>query len=127
MGDGSTTAFSGNINNTLNSGSGNVGLIVAGSVLFESQDINGLGISLIDYPNPTPSNVKGALAPVGYTGSLAGYPYGYIEYVTGNFSLNFTSAPASGANVTSQCLIVQPSIPQSILFYNGQFKLRHIP
>jgi len=128
-GDGVTTSFSGNANTSLNSQvtSGPTALIVAGSVLFESQDINGLGISLIDYPNPTPSNIVGALAPVGYTGSLASYPYGQINYITGAFSLTFTSAPASGANINSQFQIVQPSIPQTILFYDGAFKLRPIP
>ena len=128
-GDGSTTSFSGNINTALNSqpSSGAVGLIVAGSVLFGSQDINGLGISLIDYPNPTPSNIMGALAPVGYTGSLAGYPYGQINYLTGDFNLTFTTPPAPDVNINVQCQIVQPSIPQTILFYDGKFKLRPIP
>lgn len=128
-GDGATTSFSGNINTAINNqpSSGAVGLIVAGQVLFESQDADGLGISLIDYPNPTPSNIVGALAPVGYTGSLAGYPYGFIEYLTGDFELTFASAPASAANINVQCQIVQPSIPQTILYYQNQFKLRPIP
>lgn len=126
-GDGATTTFTGNINTSLNSGSGAVGLIVAGSVLFESQDSNGLGISLIDYPNPTPSNIEGALAPVGYTGSLVGYPYGQINYLTGAYTATFASAPASAANINVQCQFTQPSIPQTILFYDGKFKLRPIP
>jgi hypothetical protein len=128
-GDGSTTSFSGNINTSLNSqpSSGAVGLIVAGSILFESQDLNGLGISLIDYPNPTPSNIMGALAPVGYTGSLVGYPYGSINYLTGDYTATFASAPASAANINVQCQFAQPSIPQTILFYDGKFTLGPIP
>jgi hypothetical protein len=128
MGDGATVSFSGNIDtNTTNVVNGNVGLILAGSVLFESQDANGLGISLIDYPAPTPSNIIGALAPVGYTGSLAGFPYGQINYITGQFNLTFTSAPASGATINSQTVLTQPSIPQTIMFFDGKFIVRPVP
>ena len=125
-GDGATTTFSGNINTSLNSGSGAVGLIVAGSVLFESMDSVGVGISLIDYAVAN-NNVTGALAPIGYTGSLAGYPYGQINYLTGAYTATFASAPASAANINVQLQMVQPSIPQTVLFYDGKFKLRPIP
>lgn len=128
LGDGATTSFSGNIN-TNQSGSvatGPVALIVAGSVLFESMNSVGVGISLIDYP-VADNNITGALGPVGYTGSLVGYPYGQIDYLTGEFDLTFTEAPADGATINSQVLLVQPSIPQTILFYDGKFKLRPVP
>lgn len=125
-GDGATTTFTGNINTALNSGSGAVGLIVAGSVLFESMNSVGVGISLIDYAVAN-NNVTGALAPIGYTGSLAGYPYGSINYLTGAYTATFASAPASAANINVQLQMVQPSIPQTVLFYDGKFKLRPIP
>lgn len=127
-GDGMTTTFSGNINtNTTPGTNGNVGLILAGSVLFESADANGLGISLIDYPNPTPSNIVGALAPIGNTADLTGYPYGQINYITGDFNLVFTTAPAAGAPINSQTFLTQPSRPQTIMFFDGAFKLRPVP
>lgn len=132
-GDGATTTFTGNINTNSNINSNPLttasysGLILAGSVLFESQDANGLGVSLIDYPNPTPSNIIGALAPVGFTGSLVGYPYGQINYLTGDFTATFATAPAQDAIINSQVFLTQPAIPQAILFYDGKFKLRPVP
>lgn len=129
-GDGATVTFTGNINTNTNNVSGNVGLILAGSVLFESQDANGLGISLIDYPHysgVTPSNITAPLAPVGFTGSLVGNPYGQINYITGDYTATFASAPAAGAIINAQVVMTQPSIPQTIMFFDGKFTLRPVP
>lgn len=127
-GDGSTTTFSGNINTNLDNTnvSGPTSLILAGSVLFDSMNVAGQGISLIDYPVAS-SNVVGALGPVGTPVNSLPSPYGQINYVTGDFSLNFTDAPAAGAPINSQVFITQPSIPQTVLFYDGSFILRPVP
>ena len=134
MGDGSTTAFSGNINTNTSSTSinGNVGLILAGSVLFESADVNGLGISLVDYPvlngdGVQTSNVVGALGPVGQPINTLPSAYGQINYVTGEFNLDFQVAPAAGATINSQTFITQPAIPQTVMFFDGMFKVRPVP
>jgi hypothetical protein len=128
-GDGATVTFTGGINQSGGTGS-YTSLVLPGSVLFESIDINGLGISLIDYPHYSglaPSNIIGALAPVGWTGSLVGFPFGQINYITGVFTLTFLTAPAQNATINSQCVITQPSIPQTIMFFDGAFKLRPVP
>jgi len=128
LGDGATTSFSGNIN-TNQSGSvatGPVALIVAGSVLFESMNSSGVGISLVDNKVPG-TNIVGALSPVGQPVNILPSPYGQINYLTGEFDLTFASAPANGATINSQVLLVQPSIPQTILFYENKFKLRPVP
>ena len=49
------------------------------------------------------------------------------NYVTGNFTITFPNPPASGAPINSQTVLVQPSIPQTILFYDGAFVLRPVP
>lgn len=133
-GDGATTSFSGNINTNLtgNGSGGPVALILAGSVLFESMTATGLGISLVDYPildgdGNQISNIIGALGPVGQPVNTLPSPYGQINYLTGEFSLNFPVAPANGVAINSQCYITQPSIPQTVLFYDGQFVLRPVP
>lgn len=125
-GDGATTTFSGNINTSLNSGSGAVGLITPGSVLFESMNSSAVGISLVDNKVPN-TNVTGALSPVGQPVNILPSPYGQINYVTGAYTVTFASAPAANANINVQCQFTQPSIPQTILFYDGKFKLRPIP
>lgn len=135
-GDGATTTFTGNINTNTNinsnpsSTSNFIGLILPGSVLLESQDANGIGISLIDYPYYSglpASNITAPLAPIGFTGSLVGYPYGQINYITGNFTATFSSAPAAGMPINSQVFLTQPSLPQTIMFFDGKFTLRPVP
>lgn len=129
-GDGATVNFTGNIGTGQIPTNGFNGLVLPGSVLFESSDINGIGVSLIDYPHYPglpPSNLVGALAPVGWTGSLAGFPFGQINYFTGDFDLTFLTAPAQDAPINSQSVLTQPSIPQTIMFFDGKFTLRPVP
>lgn len=131
LGDGATVTFTGNINTNTSSGAnGTVGLILPGSVLFESMTANGIGISLIDYPHysgVTLSNISSPLGPVGFTGSLVGNPYGSINYITGDFTATFATAPGDGETINSQVVLTQPSIPQTIMFFDGKFTLRPVP
>jgi len=53
--------------------------------------------------------------------------YGTINYTTGAFNLNFPTAPANGAAINSQTIPMQPSRPQSVLFYDGKFTVRPLP
>lgn len=124
-GDGSTTTFSGNINTNQPSviGSNQGSLILRNNVLFSSIDASGNSLALIDYPySPT----LGALGPVGEP-QIIPSSYGQINYVTGNFTIAFTTPPAAGATINSQVVITQPSVPQSILFYDGTFTMRPVP
>lgn len=126
LGDGVVTSFTGNINTNqptiVSSGSG--GLILRNNVLFSSIDASGNSLALIDYPV---SPKIGAMGLVGVPETSLPTLYGQINYVTGDFSINFPAAPAVGATINSQTVIVQPSIPQSVMFYDGTFTMRPIP
>jgi len=52
---------------------------------------------------------------------------GFINYLNGQFSVTFPSAPQAGANINSQAAFYQPSLPQAVLWYGNQFTLRPIP
>lgn len=126
-GDGVTTAFSGNINTNQPTvvGSAQGSLILQNNVLFSSVDASGNSLALIDYPIAG-SPLIGALGTIG-TPQVLPSPYGQINYGTGDFSLVFPSAPASGIPINSQTVLVQPSVPQSILFYDTKFVMRPVP
>ena len=125
-GDGVTTTFSGNINTNQSNNISNANqgsLILQGNVLFSSIDTNGNSLALVDYPF---TSTTGALGLVGVPETIPSF-YGEINYITGNFTLTFSAAPASGATINSQTVTVQPTLPQSILFYDGKFTLRPVP
>lgn len=125
-GDGVTTTFTGNINtnqpNVQSSGQG--ALILRNNVLFSSIDASGNSLALIDYPV---SPLVGAMGLIGVPETSLPTLYGQINYVTGDFSINFPTAPAAGETINSQTILVQPSVPQSILFYDTTFTLRPVP
>jgi len=118
-GNGIQTSFTGNIN--INSGSTITGVVLLrNNVLFSSIDSNGNGLSLIDDPQtPTTGNL---VIP-----NDTSVSYGTINYTTGAFTLNFPTAPANGAAINSQTIPMQPSRPQSVLFYDGKFTVRPLP
>ena len=131
-GNGSTQTFSGVVtanqaiippalnNNTQGT------ILLRENVLFSSVDNNNAGLAMIDYPiNPTFGNlyVPGG-AP---TSTTVQDPNNYINYLTGQFVVTFVNAPQVGFAINSQTLPLQPSIPRSMLFYDGQFTLRPVP
>lgn len=126
-GDGATTAFAGNINtnqpNVQSAGTG--ALILRNNVLFSSIDVDGLSLALIDFPSSS-SPLIGYLGAPG-SNATAVSNSGQINYLTGDFSLVFSTAPAAGAIINSQTVLTQPSIPQSILFYDTTFTMRPVP
>jgi hypothetical protein len=120
-----------------------------GEVLFDSVDINGNGLSLVDVPcldgttgNPT---VWGNLYVAGTEPQtqatfplITNYntpptlptgvdPNNYINYVTGKFVITFPFAPQAGFAINSQTVLQIVSLPQSLLFYDNKFVLRPIP
>lgn len=125
-GDGVTTTFSGVINTQQANIPSNVTqsiLLLRNNVLFSSIDASGNGLALIDYPV---SATTGALGLPGSPQTLPS-PYGQINYLTGAFTVNFPSAPAAGVPINSQTVPQQPSLPQTMLFYDGKFTLRPVP
>lgn len=127
LGDGVTTAYAGNINTNQSNvvGADQGSLIVPNSVLFDSIDVDGVTLTLIDFPSVN-SVLIGYLGAPGSDATAVGNS-GQINYVTGDYSLVFPTAPAAGAIINSQVVIVQPSMPQAVLFYNGEFIMRPIP
>jgi hypothetical protein len=119
---------------------------VKGQVLFDSVDINGNGLQLVDVPcldgNTGNQTVWGNLyipgtqpttpplitnyntpptLPVGVN------PSNYINYVTGQFVITFPIAPEAGFSINSQTVLQIVSLPQSLLYYNNKFIVRPVP
>lgn len=124
--------------------------LVKNNVLFESVDVNGNGLSLVDIPVldsvtglptvwgnlyvPGSSAWQAAIAnpPLGvapYTLSPGGNPnsQNYINYVTGAFTITFPTAPKSGFAINSQTIPLITSLPQALLWYGNKFVLRPVP
>lgn len=128
-GDGVQTQFSGYVANQQaitfpfvnNNPQGTI--LLRDNVLFSSIDINNNSLALIDYPT---SSTSGALGLPGEP-QVQPSPYGSINYLTGQFTVIFPTAPAAGAGINSQTIQLQPNLPQSMLFYDGKFTMRPVP
>lgn len=130
-GDGVTDTFTGVINTqqaTTQAGLQQTTVILQNQVLFSSIDSNFNGLALVDYPlYPTQQSPSiGALGLPGQPQSLPSL-YGQINYVTGEYTVKFPVAPGAGQAINYQVVPVQPSLPQTILFYDSQFVLRPVP
>lgn len=108
-GDGVTTAFSGTLSQIP---------ILANNVTFTALDSNGATLNAKDTPF---SNTNGFIT------DLNGNSIGTINYVTGVWSLTFGTAPADGNPVTIETVPYQPTLPNSILYYDGTFTVRPVP
>ena len=97
--------------------------ILQNDVIFSTIDANNNSLILVDYPV---SNTTGALGLQNVkTTSLT--QYGFINYITGQFSLTFPSNTAAGAQITASTLPYQAGKPTCVLYYNQQFKIRPVP
>lgn len=110
-GDGVTTAYAGTISNTP---------FLQNEVLFSSVDVNNNPLSLIDVP--TSATLGNLIVPNAFTNIL-----GTVNYITGAFTFNFPTAPASGQSINSQTRPYQASLPMSLLYYDNKFTLRPVP
>ena len=150
VGDGVVTNFSGFITN--NTGlnlvnpliSNQSSVLLKDNILFSSVDLDGNGLAMVDVPaldavtgNPT---VWGSLYPQTNTLPppvlISSYsltpptginPGNFINYVTGQYSVTFNTAPGAGQPINSQTIPQIVSLPQAMLFYNNQFTLRPVP
>lgn len=130
-GDGLVTQFTGTINTQQANTSGINGqtiLLLKNNVLFSSIDSNNNGLAMIDQPL-TNNNVVGNLYAPGSTApsTTVQDTSNYINYLTGQFVVTFSAAPGAGQPINSQTVLQQPSRPQSMLFYDGQFTMRPVP
>lgn len=123
-GNGVTSVFNGTLPSSQGATSKTV--LLKNNVLFSSIDSNSNALSMIDYPiSPTIGNLY---VPGGTpTSTTVQDPVNFINYVTGQFVVTFTNPPGSGEAINSQTVPVQPSRPQSMLFYDGKFTLRPVP
>lgn len=138
-GNGATTTYSGFVNQQLNQNPPPTGFspqtaLLQNQVLFDSIDINGAGLAMIDVPviNPATGNptLNGNLYVPGQTPATpptSVTPNNTINYSTGKFTVTFPTAPATGAPINSQTVPTVLSIPQAMLFFNNQFVLRPVP
>jgi hypothetical protein len=120
-GTGAQLAFPGTVANVVNGT-----ILLRNNVLFDSIDVNGNGLSMIDYPiNATYGNlyIPGG-AP---TSTTALDVNNNINYTTGQYIVTFATAPANGATINSQIVLLQTAIPKAVLFYDGQFTVRPVP
>ena len=121
VGDGIQSTFSGTIpiNQGTSSAIGTVNLL-KNNVLFNSIDSAGNSLVMIDLP--TTPLVGTFIIPNDPTVTA-----GSINYTTGAYNVTFVTPPAAGKDINVQYVTVQPSRPQSVLFYDGAFTVRPTP
>ncbi len=148
-GDGVTTQFQGVINSQQaiippNNFQQTIGLL-QNEVLFSSVDTAGIGLALVDVP--VVDALTGYKSRVGnlYDPNSAAYqaalqtpptvpfvaPFapgtGVMNYLGGQFIINFAFAPAANAPINSQTVPSSLSMPQAVMFYANKFYLRPVP
>lgn len=101
-GDGSTTAFSGGLQNPP---------IIIGTLFITADDPTGAQQLVQDQGD----------------GTLTGDGTGTINYLTGAYSVTFNSAPASSAVIYAKYQGYASNRPQGVLFFNNEFTLRPVP
>lgn len=91
---------------------------------------------MVPVTNPQGNPYIPAINPQGYPTIELAAPYtdqtgfpitNYINYVTGQYYVTFASAPAAGTAIYSQSVPMNPTRPQSLLFFDGEFTVRPIP
>lgn len=128
MGNGVTVSFAGNINNLtpLPPSSGQIQPVLQRQVLFSSIDNNNNPLALVDTPiSATIGNLSVPDQPP--TSTIVQDPFNFINYVTGQYVITFTTPPGVGQPINSQTFPYAPARPLSILFYDTKFILRPVP
>lgn len=147
-GNGVTTQFTGVINSQqsiIPPGITQQISLLQNQVLFSAVGNNGEGLTLADVPvvdplTGNPTNIGNLYDPASaaYQAALRNPPTvafiapfaagtGVINYLTGAYTINFTSAPAAGLNINSQTVPQVRTRPQAVLFYQNQFTVRPVP
>lgn len=137
-GDGITTTFTGVITNQTGPAIANLNQqasgLLQGEVLFDSLDANLQSITLVDVPVVNPANgyntVFGNLydpSALPLTPPTVVNPTNNINYVTGVYTITFGTPPGASQPINSQTVPQVVSLPQALLFYDGNFIVRPIP
>lgn len=125
-GDALNVTFSGTIPVMQSNNSSNPTVILKNSVLFGSVGAANLGLTMIDYP--ISATLGNLYVPGGApTSTTVQDVNNYINYVTGQYVVNFVNPPGSGKTVNVQTVVVQPSRPLAVLFFDGKFTVRPVP
>lgn len=140
FGDGITTTFTGQINAnqaTFVPGQTTVNSILQNKVLFSSFDSAGNALAMVDVPLINPLSFQflpqGNLYPSGLQPTIPSLwptvldPNNNIDYVTGQFTVTFSSAPGANVPIDSQSVPSPVGIPQALLYYDNKFTLRPVP
>lgn len=139
VGNGTTPFFTGFINYqqsiaNIPPNSNQPAVLLKGQVLFDSINVNNLGISLIDVP--VVDTTTGFQTIIGNLYSpdnlplsppTVVLPFNNINYKTGQYSITFDSAPGVGQPINSQVVPQICSLPQGLLYYDNTFFVRPIP
>ena len=127
LGDGAEMSFTGTISNQQAQSPEAQQVLLRRSVLFNSIAVNNDPLTLIDEPvSATFGNlyIPGQAVPV-YGDAVNAD--NNINYITGLFTITFTTAPGSGQNIYSQTVPVRPSLPRSLLFFDTKIVIRPVP
>lgn len=108
------------------------------NVLFTSIDANNNGLTMVDVPMQ--DSATGNLTVFGnlydpYVGLPPGpiyYPANLIannniNYLTGQYTVTFTTAPGTGQVINSQSIPLAASRPLAMLWHDNKFRLRPVP
>jgi len=106
-GDGATMLFNGTLTNAP---------LVRGNLLFSSVAADFSSLELHD-----PDNELTA------TAILSGSGTGIINYITGAYTLTFSTAPGNGEDIDVHYIPYEASVPQAVLYHNNAFTVRPIP
>lgn len=101
-GDGGTVLFSGTLSAIP---------VLSSKVLFSSVDLNGDPLTMYDDGD----------------GTFDGDGAGTIDYVTGAWSITFTTAPGSSEDITAQSVPYTAARPTSMLYFDNKFTMRPVP
>lgn len=141
-GDGTPGPFTGVVNTqqTLPSPANNQLLVLLqNQVLFDTVDISGIGLSLVDIPLVDPTTGYKRITGNLYDPNSAAYqaalrnppvlvdPNNNINYLTGVFVITFSGPTLPGAPINSQTVPQNLGLPQAMLYYNNQFTIRPVP
>lgn len=103
--------------------------LLKNNVVITTVDALQNALTLIDLPRVLDA-VTGDLVEPNFTANILGT----INYLTGvvnipnGFNLNgVATAALAGAPIYSETVLVQPSLPQALLFYDGKFVVRPVP
>jgi hypothetical protein len=119
----SSTNLSGNGTQTLFTGQITNNPFLQNNVIISSIDVNNNAITMIDLPTPGNSVIGNLVVP----NTTVTSPLSFVNYLTGEFSVNFPVAPANTQVINSQVVGYVANRPSCILYFDEVFTLRPVP